>query len=87
MPADVQSLPPVLVQAGENEVMLSDAMRLAAHLGDSGVRTTLEVWPGMFHVWHWFSDILPQANQAIDNGCTFLSQACLPSPDRTSGHS
>lgn len=85
--ADVQGLPPILVQAGENEVMLSDAIRLAAHLGDSRVRTTLEVWPGMFHVWHWFSDILPQASEAIDNACTFLSQACPPSPDRTSGHS
>lgn len=85
--ANVQDLPPILVQAGENEVMLSDAMRLAAHLGDSRVRTTLEVWPGMFHVWHWFSDILPQASQALDNACAFLNQACPPPPECTSAHS
>jgi epsilon-lactone hydrolase len=84
--ADVHGLPPILVQVGENEVMLSDAMRLAAHLGDSRVRTTLEVWPGMSHVWHWFSDILPQADQALDNACAFLNQAYPPSPECASIH-
>lgn len=76
--ADVRGLPPILVQAGEDEVMLSDAMRLATHLGDSRVRTTLEVWPGMFHVWHWFSDILPEADEAFDTAVSFLDRACPP---------
>lgn len=81
--ADVRGLPPILVQAGEDEVMLSDAMRLATHLGDSRVRTTLEVWPGMFHVWHWFSDILPEANEAFDTAVAFLDRICPPDRDLT----
>jgi len=72
--ADVRGLPPVLIQAGENEVMLSDAMRLATHLGENRVRTSLEVWPGMFHVWHLF-DGMPEADEALRNAVVFLEQA------------
>ena len=73
--ADVSGLPPILVQIGENEVMLSGAMRLATHLAENRVRTTLEVWPGMFHVWHLFAAILPDGQQAINNAADFLCQA------------
>jgi acetyl esterase/lipase len=73
--APVHGLPPVLVQIGENEVMLSDAIRLAAHLGESRVRTSLEIWPGMFHVWHQFAGLLPQADQALRNAVRFLDDA------------
>ncbi|WP_297836787.1 alpha/beta hydrolase [Pseudomonas sp.] len=73
--ADVRGLPPILVQIGENEVMLSDAIRLASHLGENRVRVSLEVWPGMFHVWHQFAAILPEGMQALENAATFLDQA------------
>ena len=73
--ADVRGLPPILVQIGENEVMLSDAIRLAAHLGENRVRVSLEVWPGMFHVWHMFAAILPEGMQAVKNAALFLDQA------------
>ncbi|MFC3941251.1 alpha/beta hydrolase [Pseudomonas gingeri NCPPB 3146 = LMG 5327] len=75
--ADVRGLPPILVQIGENEVMLSDAMRLATHLGENRVRVSLEVWPQMFHVWHLFAAILPQGMQALENAALFLDQAIL----------
>lgn len=71
--ADVQGLAPILVQIGENEVMLSDAIRLASNLGEARVRTTLEVWPGMFHVWHLLAGILPEADQALRNAVRFLA--------------
>ncbi|WP_268798740.1 alpha/beta hydrolase [Pseudomonas huanghezhanensis] len=73
--ADVRGLPPILVQIGENEVMLSDAMRLATHLGENRVRVSLEVWPGMFHVWHMFAAVLPEGMQAVKNAALFLDQA------------
>ena len=43
--ADVRGLPPILVQIGEGELMLSDAIRLASHLRESRVRVSLEIWP------------------------------------------
>lgn len=73
--ANVQGLAPTLIQIGENEVMLSGAIKLASHLGDARVRTTLEVWPGMFHVWHLLAGILPEADQALRNAVRFLEDA------------
>ncbi|NIF32112.1 alpha/beta hydrolase [Enterobacter sp. Cy-643] len=76
--ADVHGLSPTLIQVGENEVMLSDAIRLASHMSESRVRTTLEVWPEMFHVWHLFAGILPEADQALRNAIRFLEDALAP---------
>lgn len=73
--ADVHDLAPILIQIGENEVMLSDAIRLASHLGEARVRTSLEVWPGMFHVWHLLAGTLPEADQALCNAVRFLDDA------------
>ncbi|CAN7800206.1 alpha/beta hydrolase [Paraburkholderia hospita] len=73
--ADVTGLPPIMVQIGENELMLSDAMRLATHLADHRVRVTLEVWPGMFHAWHFSASILPEAQKALEGSVLFLEHA------------
>jgi monoterpene epsilon-lactone hydrolase len=73
--ADVRGLPPILVQIGEGELMLSDAIRLAAHLGENRVRVSLEVWPGMFHVWHMFHAELAEGREAIANAAAFLERA------------
>ena len=71
----MRGLPPNHVQIGEAELMLSDAIRLASHLGENRVRVTLEVWPGMFHVWHMFQSELAEGRQAIENAARFLGQA------------
>lgn len=73
--ADVRGLPPILVQIGEQELMLSDAIRLAAHLGENRVRVSLEIWPGMFHVWHMFHAGLAEGREAIVNAAMFLDRA------------
>ena len=73
--ANVQGLAPILIQVGENEVMLNDATRLASNLGEARVRTTLEVWPGMFHVWHLLAGILPEADQAMSSAIHFIENA------------
>ncbi|MGU3399913.1 alpha/beta hydrolase [Brucellaceae bacterium D45D] len=73
--ADLHDLAPTLIQIGENEVMLSGATRLAANLGAARVRTSLEVWPGMFHVWHLLAGNLPEADQALRNAVRFLDDA------------
>jgi monoterpene epsilon-lactone hydrolase len=75
--ADVRGLSPVLIQIGENEVMLSDAIRLATHLGENRNRVSLEIWPGMFHVWHLLGAVQPEAARALQNAVTFLEQALM----------
>lgn len=72
--ADVQGLSPTLIHMGENEVMLDGGMTLASRLAEQRVRTTLEVWPGMFHVWPAFAGQLPEADEALDNAVAFLER-------------
>lgn len=70
--ADVRGLAPILIQMGENEVMLSGGIALAERLAEQRVRTTLEVWPGMFHVWHLAAGHMAEADEALDNAVHFL---------------
>jgi monoterpene epsilon-lactone hydrolase len=64
--ADLRGLPPLLVQVGDAELLLDDATRLASRARDAGVDVTLEVWEEMFHVWHAFAEILPEAQRACE---------------------
>jgi len=72
--ADVTGLPPIMIQMGEAELMLTDGMRLATHLAENRVRMTLEVWPHMYHAWHFVANLQPEAQQAIESAALFLEQ-------------
>ncbi|MBX3058995.1 MAG: alpha/beta hydrolase fold domain-containing protein [Anaerolineae bacterium] len=63
--ASLAGLPRLLIQVGENEILLDDATRLAARARADGVDITLEVWPGMVHVWHALAALIPESRQAI----------------------
>jgi monoterpene epsilon-lactone hydrolase len=71
--ADLGGLPPLLIQVGSNEILLDDSVRLAAHAGAAGVRTQLEIWPAMFHVWHTFGFMLSEGSEAIAGVGAFLA--------------
>lgn len=77
--ADLRGLPPILIQIGEAEVMLSGAISLATRLGEHGVHVALEIVPDMFHVWHLFAAVLPEAEAAIHRASKFVS-AVIPAP-------
>lgn len=70
--ADLSGLPPLLIQVGADEVLLDDATALGKRAQDAGVRTQLEIWPDMIHVWQMFAGTLPQADQAIQHIADFL---------------
>jgi len=63
---DMKGLPSILIQVGADEILLSDAERLADNARHAGVDVTLTVWPAMWHVWHLFIPFLPEAKQAVD---------------------
>ena len=69
---DHTDLPPSLIHVGSAELLLDDSRRLAAALRQSGVPTVLEVWPGMFHVWHAMAAWVPESRAAIDRIGVFL---------------
>ncbi len=66
-------LPPILVQVGENEVLRGDANTLAERAKRSSTSTEVQVWPEMFHVWHGYTSMLPQAKQALAQAGAFLA--------------
>ena len=75
--ANLSGLPPLLIQVGTSEVLLSDSTRLAERAKAAGVDVTLEEWEEMIHVWHFFAFILPEGQQAIERIGEFV-RAKLP---------
>ena len=57
-------LPPLLIQVGGAEVLLSDSERLARAATDAGVNVTLNVADGLPHVYH-NALATPEATTAI----------------------
>jgi acetyl esterase/lipase len=72
--AELDGLPPLLVQVGDAETLLDDSTRFVERARAAGVEATLEVWNDMVHVWHAFAFILPEARQAIDRIGQFLKE-------------
>jgi monoterpene epsilon-lactone hydrolase len=77
--ADLTGLPPLLIQSGSHEILLADATRLAAHAAAADVAVTLEVTPGVPHVFQGFAAILDEADTALANAGAFL-RAHLAAP-------
>jgi acetyl esterase/lipase len=63
--ADLSGLPPMLIQVGSAEILLSDSTRVADKARAAGVDVTLEVWDQMPHVWHLFAPMLSEGQDAI----------------------
>ena len=70
--ADLQGLPPLLIQVGSSETLLDDSLHLADRAKAAGVDVTLEVWNDMVHVWHLFAPILREGQQAIERIGEFI---------------
>lgn len=60
-----QGLPPMLVQVGSQEILLNDAERLASAARAAGVKTQLEVFNNLWHVFQVHSGQLDRATAAV----------------------
>jgi epsilon-lactone hydrolase len=69
---DLSGLPPLLIQVGSHEILLSDALRLTERAALSDVPVTLEVTPGVPHVFQGFAGLLDEAGAALDRATDFL---------------
>jgi monoterpene epsilon-lactone hydrolase len=68
---NLRGLPPLLVHAGEDEILRDDALHIASLAEAVGVDVRLEIYPRMWHVWQ-LSLTLPQAIQSLDDIAHFL---------------
>lgn len=81
--ADAAGLPPTLIQVGDQEILLSDSTRFAENMQRAGRDVTLQVWPGMWHVFQFFVGQMPESARAIDDIAVFLQeQFHLPAATR-----
>ena len=71
--ADLSGLPPLIIQAGTHEVLLDDAVRLAQQAATADVEVTLDITPGVPHVFQAYYPILDEAATALDRAGRFLS--------------
>ncbi|WP_369185073.1 alpha/beta hydrolase [Streptomyces sp. Y1] len=72
--ADLTGFPPMLLQAGTNEVLLDDSTRLAARARAAGVDVVLDITADVPHVFQSFAGVLDEADQALDRAALFLTQ-------------
>ncbi|MEV3861531.1 alpha/beta hydrolase [Streptomyces sp. NPDC050095] len=72
--ADLTGLPPMLLQAGTNEILLDDSTRMATRAREAGVDVILDVTADVPHVFQAFAGVLDEADEALDRAALFLSQ-------------
>lgn len=70
--ADLNGLPPMLIQVGSHEILLSDAVRLADRAANSDVAVTLDVVPGVPHVFQAYAAVLDEGDAALRRAAYFL---------------
>ena len=63
--ADMRDMPPLFIQVGDHELLLSDSERLANSQRESGGEVELTVWPGMWHVFQFCVHKMPESRRAI----------------------
>jgi epsilon-lactone hydrolase len=65
--ADLHGLPPIMIQAGSEELLLSDSKSFAESARAAGVTVIFEEWEGMQHEWQFAAGVMPESQQAIDH--------------------
>jgi epsilon-lactone hydrolase len=80
---DLRGLPPLLIQVGSHEILLSDAVRLAARAASADVPINLEVTPDVPHVFQGFAAVLEEGDTALNRAAVFLkTQFAVTQPTR-----
>ncbi|AZO08771.1 MULTISPECIES: alpha/beta hydrolase [unclassified Mesorhizobium] len=72
--ADLKAFPPMLIQVGSAETLLSDAARLAEAAGAADVKVRLEVWPHMIHAWPVWNAELSAGRRALQSAGQFVRE-------------
>ena len=75
--ADLTGLPRTMVQAGSDEILRGDAERLVERLEAHGVPVHFRLGRDLWHVWHLFAGLMPEATAAVRELGEFV---------RTTGH-
>ncbi len=61
---DFRDFPPMLIQVGSYEMLLSDSVSVAAKAREQGVKVRLSIYEGMFHIFQMAMLLLPESKKA-----------------------
>ena len=61
---DFRGFPPMLIQVGSTEMLLSDSVDAAAKARQQGIKVRLSIYEGMFHVFQMAYLNLPESKRA-----------------------
>ena len=61
---DFRGFPPMLIQVGSLEMLLSDSVSVAAKARQQGIRVRLSIYEGMFHIFQMAAKMLPESKRA-----------------------
>ena len=71
----LSGLPPMLLQASEDEAVFDDSTQAASRARQEGAHIEVQTWPGLPHVWHLLAPLLPEATFAIQRIGEFVRRA------------
>ncbi|MFC1744609.1 alpha/beta hydrolase [Candidatus Riflebacteria bacterium] len=71
---ELQGLPPILLYAGEDEVLRDDSIAFAAKTKEAGVDITLNIGEGMLHCFPLLPPFVPEAKKAIEEIFAFINK-------------
>ena len=69
---DLHGLPPLLIYAGGDEILLDDSVRFAEKAKEAGVDVTLRIGNGLFHCYPVCAPLFPEATLAMNEICNFI---------------
>jgi acetyl esterase/lipase len=75
--AELDGLPPIRIDVGDDELLLADSVRYADRARAAGVEVTLSVWEGMPHVFQSSLGRFLAAEQSVDAIGDFLRQRLI----------
>jgi monoterpene epsilon-lactone hydrolase len=70
--ADCRGLAPLLIQVGEDEVLLNDSLRMAQQAQADGVDVVLQRFPDLWHVFQAQAGVLRVSDRALADVAVFL---------------
>lgn len=76
--SDLAGLMPVLLHAGDWELLSDDSKSIAQQMIDAGVDVNLKIWPGMVHCWQLFAPMLDEGMQSLVEIAAFIRSNTSP---------
>jgi acetyl esterase/lipase len=55
------------------ESLLDDSRRIHDAIRAAGGHSTLEIFDGVFHVWHMLDGLIPESRQALRRAAAFMN--------------